>query len=189
MKSFYRIIPIERSSFSRIYEVFSPDGLKLAKITQSASEYDTIVTSEGKRYLAGGDVDINLWMECPDGTVYEVKRPDGIQIGYTYFIEFNGREIILKGSLIYENNEFIGEIKKEPRKWPEGLINKLKAFFRLREWTLKVKTDIPEHILLFIIWITLTIDLQTQSGTLVKRIVSPYKISLQTFASIRIKQT
>ncbi|WP_028841791.1 hypothetical protein [Thermodesulfobacterium hveragerdense] len=26
-------------------------------------------------------------------------------------------------------------------------------------------------------------------GTLVKRIVSPYKISLQTFASIRIKQT
>ncbi|AIH04409.1 hypothetical protein HL41_06565 [Thermodesulfobacterium commune DSM 2178] len=28
-----------------------------------------------------------------------------------------------------------------------------------------------------------------EEGTLVKRIVSPYKISLQTFASIRIKQT
>ncbi|WP_028841697.1 HAD-IC family P-type ATPase [Thermodesulfobacterium hveragerdense] len=34
-----------------------------------------------------------------------------------------------------------------------------------------------------------TVGLATFLGTLVKRIVSPYKISLQTFASIRIKQT
>ncbi|WP_028841878.1 response regulator [Thermodesulfobacterium hveragerdense] len=32
-------------------------------------------------------------------------------------------------------------------------------------------------------------DAEKGEATLVKRIVSPYKISLQTFASIRIKQT
>ena len=33
------------------------------------------------------------------------------------------------------------------------------------------------------------LSLPHYNSTLVKRIVSPYKISLQTFASIRIKQT
>jgi len=32
-------------------------------------------------------------------------------------------------------------------------------------------------------------EVHLKDMTLVKRIVSPYKISLQTFASIRIKQT
>ncbi|WP_022854947.1 hypothetical protein [Thermodesulfobacterium thermophilum] len=170
MKSFYRIIPIKRSFFSRTYEVLSPDGSKLAQITQSASDYDTIVTSEGAKYLVGGDININLWMECPDGTVYEVKRPDGFQIGYNYFIEFDGREIKLEigfvknNDSIFENGELIGKIKKEPRKWPEGFIHKIKALFSLRQWTLEIKNDIPEQIAFFIIWIVLTVDLKLQHG-------------------------
>lgn len=160
----YRIKPLEKHLFSRKYEVLSLDGTRLAQITQSASEYDTIVTSEGKRYLVGGDIDINLWMECPDGKVYETRIPDEFRIGYTYFINFDRREILLKGKSIYENNTLIGEIKKEPIKWPKGILNKIKTLFSLREWALEIKDDIPEDIALFIIWIFLTVELKSGHG-------------------------
>lgn len=145
----YDIIPV--SFFKHNYRVMK-DSQDIAYIRHGYKDFDKIILTENKEtYILGGYRDV-YQMGRTDGTIITAEKNTALRTEYN--IRYNGREFLLKKTMSFLRKRYT--IFK--RHTEIGRIEKVSIFRRMRRYVLA--RDVPQEIILFMIWITIMLSLQ-----------------------------